>query len=117
MVVIRKSVKSSMFQVISHFVYYCQISPVIALYTFVYVARHDILCPNEIKHEVGNTCRKSDVIDATVLCCAKCALAGIAFCKRRKISSRRESFKISSHKSIYLWIRILYPATIIIMTF
>ena len=36
MVVIGKPVRSSMFQVRSHFVYYCQISRVIALITFVY---------------------------------------------------------------------------------
>ena len=36
-----------------------------------YVTRHDILCPNAVKREVGKTRCKSDVIYATALCCAK----------------------------------------------
>ena len=42
------------------------------LYTQVYVTRHDILCPNAVKRDVGKTRCKSDVIYATALCCAIC---------------------------------------------
>ena len=38
----------------------------------VYVTRHDSLCPNAVKRDVGKTRCKSDVIYATVLCCAIC---------------------------------------------
>ena len=37
-----------------------------------YVTRHDILCPNAVKRDVGKTRCKSDVIYATALCCAIC---------------------------------------------
>ena len=36
------------------------------------MTRHDILCPNAVKRDVGKTRRKSDVIYATALCCAIC---------------------------------------------
>ena len=36
----------------------------------IYVTRNDILCPNEVKRDVGKTRCKSDVIYATALCCA-----------------------------------------------
>ena len=36
------------------------------------VTRHDILCPNAVKRDVGKTRCKSDVIYATALCCAIC---------------------------------------------
>ena len=32
----------------------------------LYVTRHDILCPNEVKRDVEKTCRKSDVKYAPV---------------------------------------------------
>ena len=38
----------------------------------LYVTRHDILCPNVVKRNVGKTRCKSDVIYATALCCAIC---------------------------------------------
>ena len=38
----------------------------------VYVTRHDILCQNAVKRDVGKTRCKSDVIYATALCCAIC---------------------------------------------
>ena len=36
------------------------------------MTRHDILCPNAVKCDVGKTRYKSDVINATALCCAIC---------------------------------------------
>ena len=36
------------------------------------MTRHDILCPNAVKRDVGKTRCKSDVIYATALCCAIC---------------------------------------------
>ena len=42
------------------------------LETCLYVTRHDILCPNAVKRDVGKTRCKSDVIYATALCCAIC---------------------------------------------
>ena len=38
----------------------------------IYVTRHDILCPNAVKRDVGKTRCKSDVIYASALCCAIC---------------------------------------------
>ena len=60
----------------------------------LYVTRHDILCPNAVKRDVGKTRCKSDVIYATALCCAICTLLTSFRAKWRK------HFVISSQRNI-----------------
>ena len=47
-------------------------SGIVCLFDTLYVTRHDILCPNAVKRDVGKTRCKSDVIYATALYCAFC---------------------------------------------
>ena len=56
---------------------------------FVYVTRHDILCPNDVKRDVSKTCHNSDVIYTTVLCCATWT---------SPLLTNRNLFKLSWHK-------------------
>ena len=56
----------------------------------IYVTRHDILCPNAVKRDVGKTRCKSDVIYATALCSAICTSLSV-ICLHRLKSKRRIS--------------------------